>query len=60
MINAVAKVEKSSIGPAISRIFTNCLLKVYQSELNALSKIKAGRKSRKTSSGSGLWKLSVV
>ena len=53
MTAAVTKVEKISMGPAIRRILTNCRLKTYQSELKALSKIRAGRKMRKTSSGEG-------
>ena len=55
---AVANVEKTNTIVAMTSTFKNCRLKVYQSVLNALSKISAGKKSRKTSDGSGKWKAS--
>jgi hypothetical protein len=44
IIRADKPVEPRSIGPAMMRTYPNSILKICQSELNALSKIKAGKK----------------
>jgi hypothetical protein len=48
MVNALTK----TAGKARINIWMDCFLKMYQSELNELSKIRGGRKISKISRGS--------
>ena len=52
MTTAVRQEHTTSIGPAKIRMLINCFLKMNQSQLNAESKMRAGRNNRRTRLGS--------
>lgn len=51
-LNIIAKALTNTEGNAKMNIWTDCFLKIYQSELNAPSKINGGKKISKIPRGS--------